>query len=598
MNWRLLKYKLNTFDYKKINNKSYFNRYKSRLLALYMYNEYGLKPFIKTLTKYSKNKFFEILDKDFPNIKIEIHKKFNLIPNNPIDRLRVFTLNFTPNYCIECNKQIINSRVYCSSSCAQNSKKVQQQRDITQHNKNYILYTTKYKINPENIIEFNYIYNNKQKFKIKCSDCSAIFWTSGTSLNEKKYPNLCRKCISFKGGNNQKNYYSKEYSCKVCNDIFTTTEFKYKNSPFCSEECKNNERLKNIKKRVDENLKQVSNDIGLEVISTDKELIKYKTVKDFITFKCSCGNSFNNSIFNIQSRLKNDKRECICKNMVGVSSGEIEVREFINELGFKTINNKYINNVSIDILCDNIAIEYNGLYWHSDDFKNKNFHKNKTSRCSEVGVNLLHIFSSEWKSKKEIWESVIKNKLGLSKKIYARKCIIKEVTPRDAKLFCNMNHLQGYSNSSIRIGLYYEGGLISLMTFRQNKLNKNIGYELVRFCSKLDTIIVGGASKMIKYFEKKYNPISLVSYANKRWSNGNLYSILGFNYLGDSSPVEWYFKEGTDKLENRLKFQKYRLKNLLDVYNNELTADENLKLNNYKKIYDCGNIIYIKEYER
>ena len=105
INRRLLKYKLNTFDYKKIKNKSYFNRYKSRLLALYMYNEYGLEPFIKTLTKYSKNKFFEILDKDFPNIKLEINTKFKLIPNDSIDRLRVFTLNYTPNYCLKCNKQ-------------------------------------------------------------------------------------------------------------------------------------------------------------------------------------------------------------------------------------------------------------------------------------------------------------------------------------------------------------------------------------------------------------------------------------------------------------------------------------------------------------
>lgn len=596
-NWRLLKYKLNTFNYKKINNKAYFNRYKPRLLAYYMYNEYGVESFIKTLTKYSKNKFFEILDKDFPNIKNEIYEKFKLIPNDPIDKLRVFTLNYEINHCTTCGKQIPNNRTYCSNLCAQNSGKTQQLKNNTQHNKNYISYTTKYKIKPENIVEFNGIYNNKQKFKIKCSDCDIIFETTGARLNENKYPGLCKKCTSIIGGDNQKDYYSKEYNCKECNNIFTATEFKYKTSPFCSNECKNNNRLKNIKKRVDENLKQVSNNIGLEVISSDKELMKYKTVKDFITFKCSCGNVFNNSIFNIQSRLKKDKRECICKNMSGVSNGELEVREFINELGFVTINNKYINNVSVDILCGEIGIEYDGLYWHSDDFKNKDFHKNKTLSCSEVGVNLLHIFSNEWKTKREIWESVIKNKLGLSKRIYARKCQLKEINSNETTKFLDNNHLQGSIGAKVRLGLYFNEELVSIMTFGKPRFNKETDWELIRFCNVLGCNVVGAASKLLSYFEKIYNPKSLISYANLRWSNGNLYEVLGFKYVGDSSPAGWYFKEGVDKLENRLKYQKHKLKDLLSSYDSELTADENLKLNNYKKIYDCGNMIYIKEYD-
>lgn len=599
LNWRLTKYKLPTFDYSKINNKAYVSRYRPRLLALYMYNTYGLESFIKTLTEYSKNKFFEILYTDFPEIGKEIEGKFQLIPNNSLDKLRVYTLTYTPNYCAICGVQTLNTNTYCSTKCVQkslNSETDNSKKHQKQHNKNYILYTTKYQIKPENIIEFNDIYNNKQKFKIKCNRCSSIFETTGVRLNEKKYPDLCRECISIMGGERQKEHYSREYFCKECNNVFTTTPHNYKVSPFCTDKCKKDNNLKNIKIRVDENLKQTSELLGLEIISTEDNLIKYKTVKDFVDFRCTCGNIFYNSIFNIQSRLKKDKRDCICKNMTGVSNGEVEVREFINNLGISTINNKYLNGVSIDILCNNIALEYNGLYWHSDEFKDKNFHKNKTEKCLEVGVNLLHIFSNEWSNKRDIWESIIKNKLGLSKKIYARKCELREVPREKAMEFLESNHLQGALGSIMRLGLYYKGDLVSLMTFGKPRFNNKVEWELLRFCNILDYNVVGAASKLLKYFERNYKPKNLLSYANLRWSGGNLYKILGFTCIGISSPSVWYFKDGTEKIENRLKFQKHKLKRILNNYDENLTAEENIRVNNYRKIYDCGNITYIKNY--
>ena len=67
------------------------------------------------------------------------------------------------------------------------------------------------------------------------------------------------------------------------------------------------------------------------------------------------------------------------------------------------------------------------------------------------------------------------------------------------------------------------------------KPRKNLGqktndneYELLRFCNKLNTIIIGGANKMFKQFIKDYNPNSVISYADRRWNTGKVYEKMGF----------------------------------------------------------------------
>jgi hypothetical protein len=148
----------------------------------------------------------------------------------------------------------------------------------------------------------------------------------------------------------------------------------------------------------------------------------------------------------------------------------------------------------------------------------------------------------------------------------------------------------------MRLGLYYNGELVSLMTFGKPRFNNKVEWELLRFCNILDYNVVGAASKLLRYFERNYKPKNLLSYANLRWSGGNLYKILGFTCIGMSSPSVWYFKDGTEKIESRLKFQKHKLKRILNNYDENLTAEENIRVNNYRKIYDCGSLIYIKNY--
>ena len=242
----------------------------------------------------------------------------------------------------------------------------------------------------------------------------------------------------------------------------------------------------------------------------------------------------------------------------------------------------------------NLAFEFNGLYWHCELNKSNNYHVEKTEKCQEKGVRLFHIWEDDWRDKRSILESMIKNLLGKTEKsIYARKCEIKEVDYNESSEFLENNHLQGKSVAKYNIGLFYEGELVSLMTFSKPRLslggkNQEGNYELVRFCNKINTNISGSASKLFKYFVDKYNPLKIKSYADKSWSNGKLYEILGFLRLKDSEPSYHYIVD--NKRINRFGYRKSVLIN--QGYDSTKTEHQIMLEREIYRIYDCGCMVF------
>lgn len=283
---------------------------------------------------------------------------------------------------------------------------------------------------------------------------------------------------------------------------------------------------------------------------------------------------------------------CHSCNYLGESKIE---KTLINLIDVDFIENdrSILDGKEIDLLYGNIGIEVNGAYWHSEKFLSYDYHLNKTKLAESKGIQLLHFWDFEIKNKQDLVASMVKSKLGLLNKIYARKCTIKEVSNSDAKIFLDSNHLQGSSAiGSIRYGLYYDDMLVSLMTFSKSRYDKSIDYELIRFCNVLNTNVIGGASKLLKHFEKNYKG-SLVSYANRRFSNGNLYRQLGFEFVSESKPNYFYIKGAT--ILSRQMCQKHKLKSLLDTFDETLSETVNMHNNGYNKVFDCGNLKYIKK---
>ena len=290
----------------------------------------------------------------------------------------------------------------------------------------------------------------------------------------------------------------------------------------------------------------------------------------------------------------------------GISQGEKDILEYVKFIlpSNIIIEDKcwsVIGNKELDIYIPSIkiAIEYDGLYWHSEIGGNKNrqYHFDKYNKCKERGIRLIQIFEDEWVDKNEIVKCRLSSILGNETiRFYARECEVKDVSNEEASAFIEKYHIQGNVPSRYRIGLFYGGDLLSIMTFGPLRIatggsNDNIDvYELLRMVSSKS--VTGGASKMFSYFVKTYNPTSVISYADLRWNTGKVYENMSMVGTGITPPNYWYYKPGYNKRYHRFSFRKNILSKKLEVFDPELTEWQNMQLNGYDRIWDCGSARY------
>lgn len=277
---------------------------------------------------------------------------------------------------------------------------------------------------------------------------------------------------------------------------------------------------------------------------------------------------------------------------------EIQIKDFIQSFGFSVTSptDKLSGKQEIDIFVEakNLAIEVDGLYYHSyNQFESKDQkyrHLSKSIVASENGIDLVHITDSQWKNHRGIVESMIKSKLGLNKRIYARQCRIVELDVDSARDFIEATHLQGYAGSTFRYGLMNGDDLVACITFGKPRYDKTRDWELIRFSSALGITVVGGFSKLIKHFRKNHSG-SIISYANRMHSNGNVYLRNGFTLIRETSPG--YFWTDGDSVFSRTQFSKGLLHRKLKVFDDTLSEAENMFANKYRRFWDCGNLVFV-----
>ena len=333
---------------------------------------------------------------------------------------------------------------------------------------------------------------------------------------------------------------------------------------------------------------------NIEILSTKEEYMSYS---DAYNYKClKCNKDFESG----QSK----QQYIYCPYCCFKSSYEHEISEWLSDLDVKHVCNKKfkledyekINRKQpheIDIFLEqyNLGIEFHGLYWHCDEHKYRNYHQDKWQFFKNKGITLLQVFENEWVLQKDIIKSIIRNYMNLSEnRVYARKCEIREIDIHEYREFCEENHLQGYCAAKIRLGLYYNNDLVQLMSFSKPRYNCQYEYENIRTCTKLNYNIIGGFSKLLKYFINNYSK-SIISYVDLRYFNGEGYKNNGFKERDVSKPNYFYFKEGSLELESRIKYQKHKLKKIFENFDSDISEYKNMKMNGYLRIFDCGNLI-------
>lgn len=324
-------------------------------------------------------------------------------------------------------------------------------------------------------------------------------------------------------------------------------------------------------------------------------IIEYTGSKNkTIVLDARCGNTSEAYINNLMEGRAWKCPHCE-PHLVGTSAMEQNVLSYIKSIydGWIIEQDKVmLNPKHVDIILPDLGlcIEFDGTYYHSK--KDKNYHLNKTLGIEAYEYQLIHIFDAEWIKKRKIVESRLLNLVGKSTKIYARKCTVKEISyPKE---FLDTNHIQGAgSPSSINCGLFLGDTLVAVMTFSKSKFNNIAEYELVRYCSILNTTVIGGAGKLLNFF-KKNNSGSIMSYSDKRWSKGNLYIKLGFEKHHTSAPGYKWYKNGNSL--SRYQTVKKNLPNLFpNIYTEGMTEDYCLTEAGYTKVYDCGNDVWLMQ---
>lgn len=286
---------------------------------------------------------------------------------------------------------------------------------------------------------------------------------------------------------------------------------------------------------------------------------------------------------------------CYPRSQYGSPSiSENEIADWLSDLGIELVRNSrsIIPPKEIDIYLplNKIAIEYCGNYWHSDLNVENDSHLKKLEMCEERGIRLLTIFEDEWREMRDIVKARILSRLGkINRLAVARKCDVKEISSADYREFVKAHHLQGYAPARVKLGLFFGDILVAVMSFSRGRYWKEDSWEMIRFCSAGS--VPGAAAKLFSYFRKDRNGEICYSYADRRFSQGDIYEILGFSHISTTKPNYSYIDITDTRLRHhRLNFTK---KNLVKQgYDRNLTEQEIMIGRKFARVYDCGSHLY------
>lgn len=290
---------------------------------------------------------------------------------------------------------------------------------------------------------------------------------------------------------------------------------------------------------------------------------------------------------------------CMRKDLRAKSKARSKINETWKELLDNVQDEEFgIGRYSYDLKKDNILIEINPTITHNsvfsifktDEPKDPKYHLNKSKAAEEAGYRCIHVW--DWDDPSKI-KMLIQDKITL----YARKCIIKEISKEDCDVFLNTYHIQNTcKGQTVRLGLYYKDTLVEVMTFGKPRYTKKYQWELLRLCTKAGFAIVGGANKLFKYFIQQYNPKDILSYCDKSKFVGKIYTDLGFTLKGVSAPTKhWYNTKESKHFTDNL-VRQFGADKLLGTSFGKGTSNEKILLDyGYLIVYDCGQASYIWE---
>lgn len=378
--------------------------------------------------------------------------------------------------------------------------------------------------------------------------------SSANKLNKNIIIEKRRKTKLEKYGSETYNNMKKNQETKIVNhgDPYYNGRDKYKETMLEKYGVDNGFKLPELKK---ENINRLFIEKGYsdefkELISNRDKSIEYLANKSLNYYDLT--KIFNAPYYVIQNWvIRLELQGYINYQFDGRSHYEDEIIEYLKNIGVQNIqtNVKILDKEEADIyLSDNkLIIEFDGTYWHSDLFKDKNYHLNKSLLAEKLGYRLIHIYQYEWDdiNQQEKIKQLLRIACGkVNERIYARNCEVKIIRNEEARLLNDKVHLQNHRNAKVTYGLFYRNELVQLMSFSKRKKGLDTDWEIIRGCPGSNNIVIGGVSKLFKHFVKDYNPTSVFSYCDFNKFNGKSYEELGMKFIGSTGPDLTYIIKG------------------------------------------------------
>lgn len=434
----------------------------------------------------------------------------------------------------------------------------------------------------------------KQKFKLG----KITHWNTGRVTSEETKQKISKTNTGRKFTEIQLQNLKEAMAKLITRDDYIPGFLGKKHSDESKEKIKNASKILWIQKsgEIIEDFIQRAKNENINVLSIEDNY--------WFNFKCNnCNNIFSHTRQIFRHSTRDGKNICSVCHPRNKGTSLIE-KDFFNEIKKiwpNAISNdrRLLGGKEIDVLIPEkkIGFEFTGLYWHSENnYKEPKHLLWKQQYAHNKGIKLITIFEDEWNQKREIIISKIKSMLGLSEKIiYGRKCEVAEVNNEECSNFLDKNHIQGKDNATnVRLGLFYENNLVMVASFKRTSFVKGgtgKEWELSRMTSEININIIGGASKLIKYFIEHYsNNFPLITYADRRWSAGDVYEKINFKFIGETPPSYWYMIDYKNRIHRSL-LMKHKL--IKDGGKIELTEWENAKNLGYDRIWDCGTLKFI-----
>jgi len=242
-----------------------------------------------------------------------------------------------------------------------------------------------------------------------------------------------------------------------------------------------------------------------------------------------------------------------------------------------------------------LAFEYNGLYWHSSlqECMYPGYHLDKTLEAERLGIRLVHIWSDDWILKPEIMQAKIRSLLNIKppSTVYARNCAVMVPTALQKQEFYQKNHIKGDGAGRVSYALQASDmSIVAMATFKV--LGEGV-FDLNRFAVDISTHVPGAFSKLLAHFKRNNDWTSITTYADRSWSQGNVYKVSGFTLAHTTPPAFHGLEYGFSQRVSRRAYTHARLASRFpQSYDPTKTQLENMDLAGVPVIYDCGNYAF------